>query len=149
MDDTKKFAIYLMYHGQWQTLLDTTPSDAIKPGEVNLLAVKAMGSALTFYINNQQVAQFNDSRLTSGVPGLGVDLHANEATTVDFTFFEVRTAPSAPAVATSAPSSTDGSHPHRDPRSDPPAHPDAARHTPGPHPDADAHCYGERKLHRL
>ncbi len=108
VDGTKNFAVYLMYRGQWQTLQDTTPSDAVKAGQPNLLAVKAVGSTLTFFINNQQVAQFNDSRLTSGQPGLGVDLHANESMTVDFTSFEVRTPPSSPVVgptATSAPPS--------------------------------------------
>ncbi len=97
--DTGEFIVYLMYRGQWQILLDWTSSDAIKPGEANLLAVKADKASLTFYINDEQVAQFNDTRLTSGVPGLGVSLDAGQDTDIEFTSFEVRTAPSAPPVA--------------------------------------------------
>jgi hypothetical protein len=98
--DTKNFIVYLLYRGQWQTLLDWTASDAIKPGEANLLAVKAEKSKLTFYINNEQVAEFNDTRLTNGLPGLAVSVDANQNTDVEFSSFEVRTSPSSVAVAT-------------------------------------------------
>ena len=79
------------YEGEWQTLISWTESDTIQPGEINRLTVVAEGSHFTFYINNQHVDEYDDSRLSSGTSGLllGLDDEGDTAT-FEFDNFELR-----------------------------------------------------------
>jgi hypothetical protein len=84
-----------MFDGQnWTELIPWTPSPAIRPGRTNpnRLEVSARGPQIVLLINNQVVNSIEDSTLTDGDVGLGLDLaNAKDQAEVDFDNFEVRT----------------------------------------------------------
>lgn len=91
IDETKHFWVNMLYRGDWEVLIDATPTELIRPGESNRLAVKAVGSSFTFYINDEQVAQLTDHRLKRGLVGLvaGLPIEGDQAE-FEFRNFEVR-----------------------------------------------------------
>ena len=54
-------------------------SDRIVPGQANLIAMAMIGESVSLQINIVEVAQFKDSRLTSGSPGLYLENFETEA----------------------------------------------------------------------
>jgi hypothetical protein len=54
-----KFWIARRIEGKWHTIVENIPSSAIKvkPGETNVLRVKASGDLATFYINGEKVRE--------------------------------------------------------------------------------------------
>jgi len=81
-----------MYDGStWNDLIPTRETDQLDPKQVNHLAVSMQGSQILLIINNKVVDSFEDSQLTSGVAGLGLNLTApGEDATLVFTNFYVR-----------------------------------------------------------
>jgi DNA-directed RNA polymerase subunit M/transcription elongation factor TFIIS len=81
-----------MYDGSgWNDLINTSDTDQLKPNQVNHLAVSMQGSQILLIINNSVVNSFEDTQLTSGIAGLGLNLSApGEDATVIFTNFYVR-----------------------------------------------------------
>ncbi len=75
----------------WNELIPLTDSNLFKEGQVNHLAVSMVGTQILLAINNQMVDAIEDSALSQGVAGLGVNLPAaGEDATVIFTNFIVR-----------------------------------------------------------
>jgi serine/threonine protein kinase len=71
----------------WLTLIDWTPSSAIKSGygQLNTLLVRAQGPDFRFYINNELVmAEFKDSAYSSGLIGLLVGGDSNNGSEAVF-----------------------------------------------------------------
>ncbi|MBC7222620.1 DUF1080 domain-containing protein [Candidatus Bipolaricaulota bacterium] len=67
--------------GAWTTLKGWTAHDAIQKGpETNKVAVRAVGSQLTFFVNGQQVYQTTDDSLVGGQIGLGCGSYAGNTT---------------------------------------------------------------------
>jgi len=93
VNDKKQFRSDLMYRGQWQNLIDWTDSDAIQPGGVNELAVKAEGRQFTFFINGENVAEMNDSRLKTGLIGVAAGLSDAGQASVSFDNVQVWISP--------------------------------------------------------
>jgi len=63
-----------MYDGNgWNDLIPFTPSDQIKANQVNHLAVSIQGNQILLMINNTVVNSFEDSQLSSGGAGLGLE----------------------------------------------------------------------------
>jgi hypothetical protein len=58
----------------WSDLIDWTPSDAIRPGGINLLGILAHGEQIYLFINDQLVAEVTDTHYTAGVIGVAVGL---------------------------------------------------------------------------
>ncbi len=83
----KQFAVYLLNGGQWTTLIDTTPSNAIVPNGVNHLNVVAQGAHFTFSINNQQVGAIDNTQLTTGQVGVGLDMDSGTQAVFEFSNF--------------------------------------------------------------
>jgi hypothetical protein len=81
-----------MFDGSnWADLISFTPSDQIKNNQVNHLAVSMQGDQILLMINNTVVNSFEDSRLTSGGAGLGLEItSAGVDATVIFSNFYVR-----------------------------------------------------------
>jgi hypothetical protein len=81
-----------MFDGSnWDDLITFTPSDQIKNNQVNHLAVSMQGDQILLMINNTVVNSFEDSRLTSGGAGLGLEItSAGVDATVIFSNFDVR-----------------------------------------------------------
>ena len=84
--------ILSMFDGSnWDDLITFTPSDQIKNNQVNHLAVSMQGNQILLMINNTVVNSFEDSRLTSGGAGLGLEItSAGVDATVIFSNFYVR-----------------------------------------------------------
>jgi hypothetical protein len=81
-----------MYDGSgWNDLIPTRETTQIKPNQVNHLAVSMQDSQILLIINNAVVDSFEDSQLSSGTAGLGLNLAAGgEDATVIFSNFYVR-----------------------------------------------------------
>ncbi len=81
-----------LYDGtQWNDLISVTQTDALKPKQVNHIAVSAQGNQILLVINNNVVDNFEDAQLSSGTAGLGVNMPApGETATIIFTNFYVR-----------------------------------------------------------
>ncbi len=80
-----KFFVSLLSDGGWSKLVDYTPLAAIKTDGPNQLKVKAIGSSLTFYINDQEATTIQDNTLKSGLVGVALDLYeAGDSATIDF-----------------------------------------------------------------
>ncbi len=89
-DDAQKFGVFLNYNGESIALIGPTKTSAIKPGESNRLAVSAQGSHFVFLINDQIVGEVDDSRLSSGLVGLLIQLDAQNEAVFEFDNFELR-----------------------------------------------------------
>jgi|GEM_PF-1787569 len=81
-----------MYDGSnWNDMIPSAPSDLLKPNQVNHLAVSIQGNEILLMINNSVVNSFEDSQLSSGGAGLGLELtSAGEDATVIFSNFYIR-----------------------------------------------------------
>lgn len=64
------FNFNLWYGFTWSAVIDWTGTLAIRPGEINQLAVLAEGTRFTFSINGEQVAEAEDAQLAEGEAGL-------------------------------------------------------------------------------
>jgi hypothetical protein len=77
----------------WEVLMDYTETEAIEPGGPNQLVVKGVGSSLTFYINDEEVATLVNDEYGEGSVGLIVSTYdKGKKLSVDFDNVEV-TAP--------------------------------------------------------
>jgi len=91
ISEAGEFILLRKLRGQWKTLVDWTATTAIRPGEVNQLAVRAEGAHLILFINGQQVAEADDSQLPKGKAGLTVEIYrAGDAAVFEFDNFELR-----------------------------------------------------------
>ena len=92
--DSQYYKVMLYYQQAWQTVIEPTASTAIRKGESNRLAVKAEGPRVTLYVNDRQVGEFVDRRLSEGKVGLVVGPEVGQESVVEFDDFEVRVPPS-------------------------------------------------------
>jgi S1-C subfamily serine protease len=66
IDGVNQFGCFVSVNNQWKTLYEATPTNAIKAGEVNRIALTIFGDEITFSINDEDVAVFNDGSLGRG-----------------------------------------------------------------------------------
>ncbi len=66
------FNFNLWYNFAWQAVIDWTGTLAIRPGDVNQLAVLAKGTHFTLSVNGTTVAEVEDAQLADGEIGLSV-----------------------------------------------------------------------------
>ena len=72
-------------------MISWTPSSLIQPGQMNRLSVVAEGTSFYFYINNQYVDDYTDSKLSSGKVALVIGLNdEGDSATFEFDNFDVR-----------------------------------------------------------
>jgi hypothetical protein len=93
VSDAQGFELSVYSQNKWRNLIDWTPSAAIRPGDWNRLAVKAVGPSIVLYINDRQVASASDETILEGQVGVKINLEAVGHATVEFDNLEVRTAP--------------------------------------------------------
>lgn len=67
------YAINKLVDGKPISLVDWSPSSAIRPKGTNQLGVLARGDSLEFFINGQSVQQLTDSSLSKGYIGMWLD----------------------------------------------------------------------------
>ena len=91
INDRQEYAFHVRIDGELEAMLDWEYSSAIQPGEKNKIAVVAEGPQFTFLINDQLVAQAQDTRLEEGEAGVVIGLR-NAGDTAEFWFdsFELR-----------------------------------------------------------
>jgi hypothetical protein len=83
--DSQFFSVWVVKESQWQSLVDSTRTDAIKPYGVNQLEVIANGSHFVFLINGQVVGEIEAEHFPKGLVGVAIEVfNAGEETTFDF-----------------------------------------------------------------
>jgi hypothetical protein len=108
--NVQRFKVALMKNDQWTTLIPWTRSDAIKPYEMNKIAVIGEGSHFLFFINNQYVGEVEDLQLTDGAVGIAISLfHADDHAVFEFDNFELRK-PMPPPATQRQPTATTNTH---------------------------------------
>jgi len=88
-DDRYKLSI--QQGGEWSTLISWTNTSVLRSGRANTLAVVGEGSHFTLYINDTFVDEIDNSQLSSGKVGLGVELNDTDDKGIyEFDNFELR-----------------------------------------------------------
>ncbi len=88
--EDQTYSFQVLKNGSWSTLINWTDSSQIKTSGANTVAVLAKGTSFTFFINGEQVDQFDDSTLKSGKVGVGLSLStAGDKAQIAFDNFEV------------------------------------------------------------
>jgi hypothetical protein len=89
--DGQYFRFFLYESYQWKELLPYTFSDAIRPGDVNHLAVLSQNDQFTLWINDQFVGAAKGSSPAQGQVGVIIGLsYEDEESYIVFDNFEVR-----------------------------------------------------------
>lgn len=90
INDQSQYVLYVFFE-EWETLVNFTESDLIKPGEVNRLAVIGEGSHFTFFINDQYLMEITDDKIPEGSVALAAELaNENDQAVFEFDNFELR-----------------------------------------------------------
>lgn len=91
ISETGQAAVFLHTPDGWEVLRTWFDSQAISPGQTNLLAVAAEGDEFYFFVNDQLVSRLRDSRLPAGKIGLLIGLsNPGDKATWMFDDFELR-----------------------------------------------------------
>ena len=78
------YSIFL-FTDEWTPLEDWTFSGAINVGQTNELTIRAEGSALTFWVNDEKLTSIEDDTLTEGMVGFVLEtFEGGDTTAVDF-----------------------------------------------------------------
>jgi hypothetical protein len=85
--DDQYYTVDLFYEDEWENLIEWTKTSAIRAGEVNNLAVKAVGSNFEFFINDQLVGSVVDDTLSSGDVGVAISVNEGDVATLEFDDF--------------------------------------------------------------
>ena len=85
------YAIYRAVEGEFEALVDFTPSDVIRQGNAtNHLRVICSGTHLAFFVNGEPVAETDDATFAEGDIGLTATTYEDEPTEVRFDDLIVR-----------------------------------------------------------
>ena len=91
VNNERMFFLSQLVNGDWQTRIDWTESEVIKPYEPNHLEVIGTSGTYFLFINGSLVGNYTESSPTEGSPGIAVVLY-NKGDTGEFIFdnFELR-----------------------------------------------------------
>jgi hypothetical protein len=88
--DTQHFRFF-SYDGEWNELIGSTYTEAIRPGEMNHLAVVSEDNVYKFWINDQFVGEASGSYPSKGQAGVAIGLsYEGEESLIIFDNFELR-----------------------------------------------------------
>jgi len=94
INDYNSFAVQFIDNGEWTDVIGWTKTNAVQVGSFNDLAVVAIGSELTFYINQTQVGSVTDTLSKQGNIGFTISTEkVSERVDFEFDDFEVRLKP--------------------------------------------------------
>ena len=86
------YQFLVLYEDEWETLIEWAETSLIRPGNVNRIAVVAVASHFTFFINDIHLTEFDDDRLSTGRVGLVMGLFdEGDTATISFDNLEIRT----------------------------------------------------------
>jgi hypothetical protein len=89
--DTQYFEVYSYINNEWNELITSTYTEAIRPGAVNRLEIAAKDDVFYFLINNQFVGETIGSLPSRGQVGVAIGMsNAGEEATIAFDNFELR-----------------------------------------------------------
>lgn len=107
-----EYLLSLYYNRQSVTLIPPTPASTYKPFRTNRLTVLAEGPRLMLFVNDQYMAQVQDTRLTGGLIGLVIGVGKGRLAAFEFDNFDLRTPSSGPVpTSTLQPTQTPGPTP--------------------------------------
>jgi hypothetical protein len=90
ISDNGQYVLYLFFE-EWDTLINWTETDLIKPGEINRLTVVGEGSHFTFFINDHYLTEITDDTIPSGSTALVIEMaDENDHAIFEFDNFELR-----------------------------------------------------------
>jgi hypothetical protein len=90
VSETGQFGFWRLVDDEWFTIIDWQDTEAVQPGAVNKLAIRAEGSHFVLMINDRVVGQADDSTFGQGKVGVALSVYAEGQTaTVTFDNFEV------------------------------------------------------------
>jgi hypothetical protein len=90
ISDNGQYVLYLFFE-EWDTLINWTETDLIKPGEINRLTVVGEVSHFTFFINDHYLTEITDSTIPSGSTALVIEMaDENDRAIFEFDNFELR-----------------------------------------------------------
>ena len=85
-----KYVLYMFFE-EWNTLIDWTETELIKPGEANRITVIGEGSHFTFLINNQFLMEITNDKIPEGSTAIAIELaEENDHGIFEFDNFELR-----------------------------------------------------------
>ncbi len=94
ISDEQYFTFELLSQDEWTTLIDRTSTPAVRPGEVNQLAVRGQGSHFEFFINGEFVGEADNDEFSSGTVGIVIGFpDAGSRAVFEFDNFELGTLP--------------------------------------------------------
>jgi len=81
----------VLYHGEWDFLINEPEGDLINPQDVSTLTLVADGSLFEFFLNGHPVNEIENDRIQSGQVGISIALFDVGATgTFEFDNFTVK-----------------------------------------------------------
>lgn len=84
----------------WETIVEWTSTEAIRPNQVNHLSAIAQGARFIFFVNEQLIGEADDDHLSEGQCGVVIGLfNPEDEATFEFDNFELR----APLIPTETP----------------------------------------------
>jgi hypothetical protein len=86
------YSVSYYQDGDYNVLSFPTPSDSVKPGEVNRLRVVGEGGHFTFYVNGDLVTEIDDETLAQGIVGVLAEAYDEDSpgATFEFSNFSLR-----------------------------------------------------------
>lgn len=107
IDEQGYFAVSWFDGDKWDTMLEKH-TEALRPGEINQLRVKGIGSRFYFFVNGQLVGDILDDRGQRGSVGISLGLfQVDDHAVIEFDNFEI-SAPASTPTPTRGPSRTLG-----------------------------------------
>jgi hypothetical protein len=89
ISDQGEYVLYVFFE-EWETLINWTETDLIKPGEVNRLTVIGEGSHFTFFINDGYLTEITNDKIPAGSTALGIEMaEENDHAIFEFDNFEL------------------------------------------------------------
>jgi hypothetical protein len=91
INNNGQYAFLRLSGEEWRQILPWTPSEAIRPGQVNRLAVVAEGDHFAFTINGSPVDEADDGTIGQGRAGVSMNLyHAGDQAILEVDNFSMR-----------------------------------------------------------
>ena len=83
ISDAGLYSFWILLDDKWQELISPEPSTSIRPGRWNEITVVAYGGTYAFFINNNLVAEYDDSSLSGGDAGMYFETGSDSVATYE------------------------------------------------------------------
>jgi len=91
VSDQGSFSFQVRYKEKWETILDWTPTTAVRLGDTNQLQALVEGEHFELYINGELVGTAESDRVQTGEAGVAIELYdKGDVAAFEFDNFELR-----------------------------------------------------------